>query len=64
MEAVILAAEDEVARLEALISDPDIYTKHGCDSPAFEAQLKTARDTVAGLYTRWEELEAIRTAGT
>ncbi|HZJ14327.1 MAG TPA: ATP-binding cassette domain-containing protein [Chthoniobacteraceae bacterium] len=63
MEAAILAAEDEVVRLEALLAAPDFYAKHGSDWAAFEAQLKIARDTVAQLYARWEELEAIRSAG-
>jgi ATP-binding cassette subfamily F protein uup len=63
MEAAILIAEDEVARLEALFAAPDFYVKHGSDWAAFEAQLKTARDTVAQLYTRWEELETFRSAG-
>ena len=61
MEAAILSAEDEVARLETLFAAPDFYAKH--DWASFEAQLKTARDTVAQLYTRWEALEAIRSAG-
>lgn len=60
MEATILAAEDEVARLEAVVNAPDFFARHAQDWAQFEAQLKEARDAVARLYARWEELEAIK----
>jgi ATP-binding cassette subfamily F protein uup len=53
MEAAILAAEDEVARIEALFVEPDFYTKHAGDLSRFEAELRAARDEVARLYARW-----------
>jgi ATP-binding cassette subfamily F protein uup len=62
IEATILAAEDEVARLEALFAAPDFYEKHASDFAALEGQLATARHEVARLYSRWEELEALRKA--
>jgi ATP-binding cassette subfamily F protein uup len=62
MEATILAAEAEVARLEALFAAPDFYQKHGHEVAALDAQLVAAREAVPRLYARWEELEAIRAA--
>jgi ATP-binding cassette subfamily F protein uup len=62
MEAAILAAENEVARIEALFAEPDFYTKHASDLAQFEAQLRTARDKVARLYARWAELGELAVA--
>jgi ATP-binding cassette subfamily F protein uup len=59
MEAAILAAEDEVVRLEAIFSAPDFYTTHASDWQKLEAELSGARDKVAQLYERWAELGAI-----
>jgi ATP-binding cassette subfamily F protein uup len=56
MEATILNAESDVARLEALFSDPEFYTKHAADFAPLEAELRQARDEVARLYARWAEL--------
>jgi ATP-binding cassette subfamily F protein uup len=60
IEDKILAAEEDVVRLEAQFADPDFYTKHGQHWQMFDAQLRTARDNVSQLYSRWEELERIR----
>ncbi len=62
MEATILEAENEVARMEASFASPDFYAKHGHEWPKMEAQLKAARDRVAHLYARWAELEKLRCA--
>jgi ATP-binding cassette subfamily F protein uup len=62
MEAKILAAEDEVARLEAAFAAPDFHEKHQSDWRDMELQLKRSRDKVAALYMRWEELESIKAA--
>jgi ABC transport system ATP-binding/permease protein len=62
IEATILAAEDEVARLEALFASPDFYAKHGQEAQALDARLAATRSEVARLYARWEELEALKTA--
>lgn len=64
MEAAILAAEEEVARLETLFAAPDFYAKHGHEWQALEAQLAGGRHEVARLYARWEELERIKSAAT
>ena len=60
IEDKILAAEENVVRLEAQFADPDFYTKHGQHWKMFDAQLRTARENVSQLYSRWEELERIR----
>ena len=62
IEARILAAEGEVARLEATLAAPDFYKEHAARWAEFEKQLATARAGVTRLYVRWEELEAIRAA--
>ena len=59
MEASILAAEDEVVRLEAIFSAPDFYATHASDWQKRETELRAARDRVAQLYERWAELGAI-----
>ena len=57
MEAAILAAEDEVVRLEALFAAPDFYQTHASDWQKLEAELRAARATGSPqLYARWEEL--------
>jgi ATP-binding cassette subfamily F protein uup len=62
MEASILAAENEVARIEALFAEPDFYTAHAAELSRFETELRAARDKVARLYARWAELGEV--AGT
>jgi ABC transport system ATP-binding/permease protein len=59
MEAAILTAENEVARIEALFADPKFFAERGAEFPAYEAELRSARDQVARLYARWEELGQI-----
>ena len=60
MEATILKAEDEAARIEALLADPEFYAKHGAEFATYEARLVAARRQVAQLYARWQELEGIK----
>ena len=59
MEAAILTAEAEVARLEKLFTAPDFYEKHAADWQQIETQLTDARTVVARLYARWEALGAL-----
>ncbi len=59
IEAAILAAEGEVARLEALFAAPDFYINHAGDWQKLEADLSAARAAVARLYERWEALVAL-----
>src|SRR5205823_4995533 len=60
MEANILAAENEISDLEAMFAAPDFYAKPRAEIFDLETQLKTARDKVAQLYTRWHELELLQ----
>jgi ATP-binding cassette subfamily F protein uup len=60
IEADILAAEAEVARIEEMLSSPDAYRKYGEQWAELDAQLIAARERVPRLYARWEELEAIQ----
>ncbi len=56
MEAAILAAENEVARIEAVFAEPDFYATHAADYAKVEVELSNARHEVARLYARWAEL--------
>src|SRR3954471_17296373 len=60
MEANILSAENEVSDLQARFAEPDFYAKPRSEIFDLETQLKTARDKVAHLYTRWQELELLQ----
>jgi ATP-binding cassette subfamily F protein uup len=60
MEANILSAENEVSKLEATFAAPDFYKKSRSEIFQLETQLKTARDRVAHLYARWQELELLQ----
>ncbi|MEP6810864.1 MAG: ATP-binding cassette domain-containing protein, partial [Chthoniobacterales bacterium] len=62
MEAAILVAEEAAHRMETLLADPEFYKKSGAEFPKFEAELCAARDRVARLYARWQELAAIAEA--
>ncbi len=50
MEAAISTAENEAARLEALLANAT------GDWRALDSELRTAREKIARLYARWEEL--------
>ena len=54
--------EGGVARIEALFASPDFYRTHATQTPELNAQLASAREQLAQLYARWEELEAIKAA--
>ena len=62
MEAQIHAVEAEVARIEGLFAEPDFFRKHATQVNQLTADLDAAKEKVAKLYARWEELEAIKTA--
>jgi ATP-binding cassette subfamily F protein uup len=61
IERAIVDAEAEVERLEAIFSAPDFYQKRGEQINQLTAELDTARATVDRLYTRWNELEELKT---
>lgn len=60
MEAKILAREEDIARIEALFATPDFHRTHGTQTDALKTELAAAKDEVAKLYERWQELEAIK----
>jgi ATP-binding cassette subfamily F protein uup len=62
MEAAIQQAEHKMAALEALFLEADFHRKHGHRMPEIQADLAAAKQNVASLYARWEELESIRAA--
>jgi ATP-binding cassette subfamily F protein uup len=60
IEAEILGAEGEIARIEGIFSQADFYEAHGDRTAVLTAELDAARASVDRLYARWHELEAIR----
>jgi ATP-binding cassette subfamily F protein uup len=60
IEAVILAAEQEVELLEIQLHDPEFQATRFAEIPALAGKLETAKAAVAKLYGRWEELERLR----
>ena len=60
MEEAILGAEEEVSRIEGLFADPEFHSKHGNKTSELTLKMEQAKNKSAELYTRWEELEAIR----
>ena len=58
--AAIHAAEAEVLRLESLFVDPNFHSQSPAQWQTATSALSVARDRVAQLYTRWEELEALK----
>jgi ATP-binding cassette subfamily F protein uup len=62
IEAVILAAEQELKALERAYDDPKFFARSAAELEAHAAKLQAARARVPELFRRWEELEAIRAA--
>jgi ATP-binding cassette subfamily F protein uup len=60
IEAQIHAVEAEVARIEGLFSNPDFFRKHATQVNLLTDELAAAKENVSKLYSRWEELEAIK----
>jgi ATP-binding cassette subfamily F protein uup len=60
IEREIVDAEAEVARLEAIFSEPDFYQKRGGEVGRLTEELNAARANVDRLYTRWNELEEMK----
>ncbi len=56
MEAAILAGEQMVAELDALLNDPQFFVDHASQAPMKVQELEAGRREVARLYARWEEL--------
>lgn len=62
MEGKINEAETEIARLEALFARPDFHREYGSKIKEINDQLAAAKEQLAGLFARWEELENVRHA--
>ncbi len=62
MEAQILAAEAEIARIEGLFASPDFHRTLATQTNRLKTDLAAAKENLAQLFARWEELEAIRAA--
>jgi ATP-binding cassette subfamily F protein uup len=63
IEAQIHTVETEVARIEGLFADPEFFRKHAAQVNQLTSELDAAKANVPKLYARWEELEAIKSAG-
>jgi ATP-binding cassette subfamily F protein uup len=59
MELQIISVEEEIARIEALIAQPDFHQKHGQQTEELMAQVTAEKEKLAGLFIRWEELEKV-----
>jgi len=59
MEDKIYETEAEITRIEALFLLPDFHKQYGEQTRDLLAQIESKRKQVAGLYTRWEELEQL-----
>jgi len=62
MEAQIHALDAEIARIEGLFVSPDFHRTHATQTSRLNAALAAAKEDLAKLYARWEELEAIKAA--
>ena len=60
--AILIKAEEEVARIEGLFADPEIHSRLGTRTNELTSELEAARIQTTSLYARWEELEGIRAA--
>ncbi|HTR55050.1 MAG TPA: hypothetical protein VMJ10_30400 [Kofleriaceae bacterium] len=54
-----VAAEREVATLEATLSDPAVVKERSTEVPDLVAKLERARMEVERPFARWQELDAI-----
>jgi len=60
IEDDIAQTENEVHRIEAIFSAADFYEQRGEQITELSGALDDARKRVESLYTRWHELEALR----
>ncbi|MEO8428167.1 MAG: ABC-F family ATP-binding cassette domain-containing protein [Verrucomicrobiota bacterium] len=57
MEVTILTVETRLKEIESTLNDPTFYSTRSREAPGLVADLQAAKDEVARLYARWEELE-------
>lgn len=60
MEAAIHAVEANIAKIEKTLADPEFYKKNAAQANTFAIELETEKEKLAKLFTRWEELEALK----
>ena len=60
MEETIARAEADIAAVEAKLNDPTFFIENSEAAPGMIKDLEVKKAAVAALYTRWEQLEAIR----
>lgn len=64
IEEKILTIENRISEIETLFTAPDFYRTHATEAGSLQAELEQARQTQEQLYSRWEELEAIKNASS
>jgi len=64
MEAQILAAEGEIARIESLFATADFHRTHASKTNELLMELAAAKEKLAQHYARWAELEALKADST
>ena len=62
METAILDAEKDIARIENLFADPEFHSRYGTKARELNQEMESAKQKTAALYSRWEELETIKSA--
>ncbi|HWD17725.1 MAG TPA: ABC-F family ATP-binding cassette domain-containing protein [Verrucomicrobiae bacterium] len=62
MEAQIHVVDAEIARIEGLFAAPDFHRTHATQTRQLMDDLAAAKTRLAGLYARWEELEALKSS--
>ncbi|MFO0983759.1 MAG: ABC transporter C-terminal domain-containing protein [Planctomycetota bacterium] len=55
----IASAEAELAALDRALGDPELYSKPAAELRALMQRRETVQASIAQLYQRWEELEAL-----
>ena len=60
IEERIMEAEEAAATIESKLNDPDFQANHFSEVPQVAADLETAKQAAAALYSRWEALEALK----
>ena len=60
METAIHEIEAEIVRIENLFATPDFHRTHAKQTEQLVIDLATAKENLAKLFLRWEELEAIK----
>ena len=60
MEGAIHTVEAEIAHIENLFAAPDFHRTHAKQTDQLVTDLAAAKENLAKLFSRWEELEAIK----